>query len=147
MSNRTLIWLTVFFVLATGSLLILNLFKILTGQPDTPQTYIKLNEVRGAAVQYQAKHYTLNFAQQNACIHHLNQVIPIDKNQVIIQQKPEIEQIIIYQFDQTQDLILTPITYIENNLVFSIPQWNPNDYLIEVSNGNLRELLSKTYDP
>ena len=146
MSNRTLVYLTTLVILAMAILLGVNMQSILTGQPEN-QTYLRYNDVRGMAVNHNQLLYTLNFKQQNTVIDILNEAIRINEIKPGNRQPPNIEQLIIYQFDNKPDIVITPIAYVDQNLVFSAPLWGEDGFLMELSEGRLKELLSQTYDP
>lgn len=146
MTNRLLIYLTSLVVLAMLVLLGLNLTSILTGQPED-QTYLKYNQVRGIAIEHQQLLYTLNFKQQNRVIELLNKAVHVIGVKPGKRQLPSIDKIIVYQFDGQPDIIIKPIAYVDQNLVFSIPQWEKDRYLMELSDGDLHKLLSQAYDP
>lgn len=145
MSNRTLVYLTGFVILGMLILLAFNLTSILTGQPKN-QTYLKYNDIRGMAVSHNQKLYTLNFQQQNAVVSILNNSVRVIGVNPGKRQKPKIDKIVVYLFDQP-DVIIHPIAYIDQNLVFSAPQWEKGSYFMELSEGDLQQLLSQTYDP
>jgi hypothetical protein len=145
MSNRTLLFLTALVLIGMITLFALNMQSILTGQPDD-QTYLKYNHVRGAAVSHNEMLYTLNFDQQNELIDILNRSVRVVGVKPGKRKKPEVEQIIVYQFNDQPDLIIKPVAYVDNNLVFSAPAWNPDGYLMEISDGRLHQLLSQSYD-
>ncbi len=145
MDNRTLFILTGLVLLGMILLLGLNLTNILTGEPSN-QVYLKYNDVRGMAVSRNQLLYTLNFQQQNSVIDILNKALPIDEIKSGQRQQPNIQQMIIYQFQGKPDIVLTPIAYVDRNLIFSAPQWQHNGYLMELSEGDLQTLLSQTYD-
>lgn len=146
MNNRTVVYLTIMVVVGLVVLLAINMSSILTGQPGN-QTYLKYNDVRGMAVDHNDLHFTLNFTQQNKVIDIINRSVRVVGVKPGKRQKPDIEKIVIYQFDGKPDLVITPIAYVDNNLVFSIPNWEKDGYLMEVSEGTLQTLLSQTYDP
>jgi len=146
MNNRTLVYLTGFVILGMLVLLGLNMTSILTGQP-TNQTYLQYNNVRGMAVIHDKIPYTLNFSQQNEIIDIINRSVRVVGVKPGKRQKPDIEKLIVYQFDGKPDLVIEPIAYVDQNLVFSVPEWQTNSYLMELSEGGLHHLLSKTYDP
>lgn len=146
MSNRTLVFLT---ALVIGGMLILftfNISNILTGQP-LPQVYLKYNDVRGMAIISQNQiAYTLNFKQQNTIIDILNLATPIEDIPPGERQPTRMDKLVIYQFQNKPDIVLTLLTYVNQNLVFSSPNWAPDGYLIESSNGRLKELISESHD-
>lgn len=146
MTNRTLIYLTGLVFLGMIILFALNMTSILTGTPEN-QTYLKYNNVRGIAVSYHHLLYTLNFKQQNKVIDILNRAVHVIGLKPGKRQKPTIDNIVIYQFDDQPNLDIIPVAYIDNNLVFSVPQWDSKNYFMEISNGDLQRLLSQTYDP
>lgn len=145
MNQRILYWLTALVIVGMLILLSINLTSILKGEPDN-QTYLKFNNVRGMAVGYQKLLYTLNFKQQNAVINILNRAVQIVNFKQEESQKPDIDKIIVYQFAGQPEITIQPIAYVNQNLVFSAPDWEPNQYFMELSSGNLKQLLSETYD-
>lgn len=145
MSNRTLIYMTGLVLLGMGILFALNLGQILIGSPPN-QTYLKYNEVRGIAVKHRQLLYTLNFAQQNSTIDILNQSLLLAEVKPGTTQPVDIEQIIIYQFEGKPDIILTPIAYVDQQLVYQSPLWSPQGYFMEVSVGEFKKLISQSYD-
>jgi hypothetical protein len=146
MENRTLVYLTSFVILSMLILLGINMTSILTGEPKT-QTYLQYNNVRGMAVVHNQLPYTLNFDQQNAIVDIINRSVRVVGVKPGKRQKPDIEQLIVYQFDDQPDLVIEPIAYVDQNLVFSVPQWETKGYFMELSDGGLYNLLSTTYDP
>lgn len=146
MSNRLLISMTLLVLLGMAILLGLNLTAIFSGNRPS-NAYLDPNKVRGIAVRHNQLLYTLNFSQQNEVINFINRSNPIAEIIPGKRQNPNVDKIIIYQFGGAEDLIITPIAYVNNNLIYSTPQWNPNGYLMDVSEGKLQKLLSQTYDP
>lgn len=144
MSNRTLIILTSAFFLGIIVLFSINMTSILTGQPLN-QIYLQYNNVRGMAVLHNKLLYTLNFQQQNKVIDIINQAVTIDTIKGD-RKPPNVEKLMIYQFENAPDIELVAVGYVEKNLIFSAPKWVPNGYLMEVSEGNLQKLLSESYD-
>lgn len=145
MSNRTLIALTVLVIVSMLVLFGLNLSSILTGQPPN-QTYLKYNNVQGIAIGHNRLLYTLNFQEQNQVIEILNSAVAVNEIKSGKRTPPNIDKLVIYSFQDKPEIVLTPVAYVDNNLIFSIPDWVPHGYLMELSDGSLKELLSKTYD-
>jgi hypothetical protein len=145
MNNRTLIYLTGFVIIGMLVLLALNMTSILTRQPES-QAYLKFNDVRGMAINHNQLLYTLNFNQQNKVIEILNRSVRVVGVNPGKRQKPDFEKMIVYQFEGKPDLVINPIAYVDKNLVFSVPEWDPSGYLMELSEGDLQDLLSKSYD-
>lgn len=146
MSNRLLAYLTGMVILGMVILLSLNMTTLLSGQPRT-QTYLRYNDVRGIAVKHNNLLYTLNFNQQNKVVDIINRAVRVLGVKPGKRQPPAIESLIVYQFDGKPDLVINPIAYVDNNLVFSVAQWESEGYLMEVSEGALQTLLSQAYDP
>lgn len=144
-SNRVVFYMTLLVLIGMGILFFLNLNQMREGTTGSG-TYLKYNDVRGIAIKHKDLLYTLNFDQQNRIIDILNQSIQIQKIPAGQRQAPDFQQLIIYRFEDQPDLIITPTTYLNNELVYSMPQWNPNGYMKEVSVGELRKLISQTYD-
>lgn len=146
MNNRTLVTMTCLVILGMLVLLGLNMTTIMSGQPAN-EKYLRYNHVRGMAINHNQVLYTLNFNQQNKVIEILNRSVRVVGVKPGKRQKPAIDKIIVYQFDGKPDLIISPVAYVDNNLVFSVPEWEEEGYLMELSEGGLQTLLSKTYDP
>ncbi len=154
MSNRLLIWMTGLVIFCIGVLLFLNIMPFIW-TPNV-EKYLKLNDVRGMAVEHNQKLYTLNFEQQNAVVMYLNQAIPVSNStqakayatKTNLKDKStnlDIAKIVIYRFN-LPDLTIVPLEYVKNNLVFSSPSWNSEGLLKDVSGGKLQNLLSQTYE-
>jgi hypothetical protein len=146
MTNKTLVYLTFLVLIGIGILFALNMTSLLTGQPDN-QNYLQYNKVRGIAVSHNKLLYTLNFKQQKDVIDILNRAVRVVGVKPGKRQKPNIDKIIIYQFKEKSDVTITPIAYVNKNLVFSAPGWDEETYLMEISDGRLFQLLSQTFDP
>lgn len=143
MSNRTLTYMIIGMVVGIAILLMINLLSVI--QVTTPDKYISPNNVRGSAVEHNQLSYTLNFAQQNTLISLLNRSVPFGITPQPGRPAPDFEKIVIYQFNNAPDIIIIPIAYVDDGLLFSVPAWNPNGYLIDVSHGELKTLLSQIY--
>lgn len=145
MSNRTLLMLTGIVLVGIFILLAINIMPYISNIKS--ERYLTYNGVRGMAIEHNNLLYTLNFEQQNELIGILNMALPIgSKAYTQDNEKPNFEKIIIYRFN-SPDAVITPIAYQGNELVFSIPEWNNNGLMKEVSRGELKSLLEKTYDP
>lgn len=146
MNNRVLFSLTLLVLLGMLILFGINMTSILTG--STPfQPYLDFNQVRGIDVNHRHLSYTLNFAQQNEIIEILNRSVKVMGLRPGKHQRPAIERIVIHRFHDLPALIITPVAYVDQNLVFSIPDWDAHGYLMELSEGRLQNLLAETYDP
>ena len=146
MSNRTIFILTFAVLAGMGILLAMNVLSFLGGHP-AGQTYLKYNDVRGIAVGHSGLLYTLNFQQQNDVIELINRSAPITEIKAGKRQQPNIEKIVVYLFGNQPPLTITPIAYVNENLVFSVPAWSHDGYFMDLSDGDFHKLLAQTYDP
>jgi hypothetical protein len=130
----------------TTCLMVLVLFGIsISVPPKTPPGLLRLdyNHVRGSAVEHQVP-YTLNFEQQNALITYVNAAETSNMQPSTAAPTPY-SKIIIYRFN-APNTIITPLTYIGDNLLFSTPEWNEGKPLLDTSQGKLKHLLETSYD-
>ena len=147
MNNRLLLYLTLVVIGCMGIVLIMNFSRIFVERQN--QKYLNYNDVRGIALEHNSLLYTLNFEQQNNLIYYFNQALPTTKNnpnQASSSKSLDFSKLIIYRFN-SPDLIAIPIAYdAYDNLLFSIPEWNPEGYMRDFSQGSLKYLISTTYD-
>lgn len=142
MSNKMLVYSSIGVVAGILILLLLNLFM----GGSTSQIYLKPNDVKGMALNHNGKLYTLNFDQQNSVITYLNLSKTVNKEDY--QDKKEefpYSELVIYLFNKP-DVVITPLSKRNTNIVYSAPAWNPNGYLLETSGGQLDKLLNNAYD-
>ncbi|MCB1111836.1 MAG: hypothetical protein H7A37_10265 [Chlamydiales bacterium] len=144
MSNTTIYILTAVVIVAIFLLFGLQLKPLVM---QGTHEYVALNDVRGMAVKYEGKLYTLNLKQQAEAIDLLNNVQPVQGRAFTAQQRNavDIQEIIIYRFAPKPDISISPIAYVDDSLVFSAPLWQQMQYLMEQSHGTLKALLSKTH--
>lgn len=143
--NKSVIYLTLLVLLSMGILFFMNIDEIVSGKIGN-ESFIAYNDVSGMAVKHQGLVYTLNFKQQTDALDILNRSLRIKIIDSGERSPPDIEQIIIYRFGTKPPLLLTPVTYLNDNLVYTNSEWNPDGYLKEVSRGVLKQILSDTYD-
>lgn len=146
MNNRTLTYMTIFVLVGMGALLLINTL-LLFQSPTTIAKYISRGDVRGMAVIHRHKEYTLNFTQQNTLIAYLNQLEQVPQNvnrssQTVL----DFEKIIVYKF-KSPNVEITPVGYVNDDLLLSVPEWYREGLLKDTSHGELKTILSKTYDP
>lgn len=146
MTNRTLVILTIAVIVAMLLLFGIQLSSLSRSPAQDPSLF-KRQLVRGIAVSRQELLYTLNFDQQQEVIDLLNRSVRVIGIKPGKRQKPNIDRIIIYQFDSQPDLVIHPIAYVDDNLVFSVPQFDDQHYLMELSEGDLQRLLSVASTP
>lgn len=115
-------------------------------QGPTLEKFILPNDVRGMAIVHNQKEYTLNFSQQNTILAYLNGATPPNIDTHSNKESFDFEKIIIYTF-QAPNIEITPIAYVNNELLFATPEWNSGSPLLDRSRGQLKSFLPKTYDP
>lgn len=144
MNNRTLIYMTGVVIVCVAILIGINLFY--TFQGTFPKdVLLDYNSIRGSAIEHGGKLYTLNFEQQKALIEAINASTRIAELPTG-GKKPSFTKIVVYRFDDAPDVVITPIAFVDGNLVYSAPQLITPDYLMELSRGQLEKILSQTYD-
>jgi len=146
MSNRTLFIMISIVIVLMGVLVLSNISHVF--QMQESERFIGYNEIRGMEVIHRGKPYTLNFAQQTSISRYLNESTNFDEQKQILDSKKKypIEKIVIFKFNGLEPIEITPVDFYEDNLIFSAPLWHDQGYLIENSGGNLRKILSLTYD-
>lgn len=144
MKKSTIFMMTAAVILAALLLLAINLIPLFS--TPAKQTYIPLNNVRGSAVIYDKKPFTLNFDQQNELVDIMNRAVLVKKSDYTNARKDlGFDKIVIYPF--SGNLIeIQPIDYVEHNLVFSAPAWNNEYYMMELSAGTLQRLIQSAHD-
>lgn len=159
MANKTLYWLT---GLLLGSVLILILINMSAlFFPSNLKRMLPRDNVRGMAVEYKDKLWTLNFEQQNAIVDIVNSSMPIEKPSPIEGGKPPINKIVVYRFNGS-DLEIIPLGYIKDSLEFSMtdtesesvekntelkPTTSPKvKYFREIAPSNIQKILSSAID-
>jgi len=146
MSNRVLVIFITVVVVLMGILFLSNLYMLVEvkGAPH----YIAYNDIRGMDIYYKGTPYTADLAQQTEIAEILNGA----KHEAAAVQAPAkgtsplIQKIVIYRFNQP-NIVLSLINKIDDNLIFSVPEWVTDGVIVEQSHGRLLQLLSQTYDP
>lgn len=107
---------------------------------------LALGDINGMAIEHNRTLYTLNLAQQMEVAAILNAASPTSFKTTSGQESPKnIQTIFIYGFGTTPTIEIVPLSYVNNNLVFAVPDWDNSEF-IESSNGKLKELLANSYD-
>lgn len=136
--------MTIAVVIGAFTLIFLNLSPFFSASEKN--TYIAMNNVRGAAVIYKQKPYTLNFEQQTKLIDIMNRAVLVKKSDYAKEKKTfSFDEILIYPFAGSP-IELKPIDSVERNIVFSVPLWSQDYYLMELSAGSLQDLIDSTHD-
>jgi|694.fasta_scaffold38217_3 hypothetical protein len=146
MSNRSLIYLTSIVIAAMAFILLVNLVSLFSPAPK--ETYLAFNDVKGIAVEHKKIPYTLNFEQQNRLIEYLNLSTPSMDTKPPLQGATSLnfDRILIFRFNGP-DIILTPLSFLDDNLIYLAPDWNLKGEMQDRSHGKLKSLIAQTYDP
>lgn len=144
MPTRLLVISTVIFLACMATVLYFNVRPHIL--PHADESYLHLNDIEGMAIIYKGVEYTLNFEQQNEIALLLNnsKILSQGLKDLSI-ELPFFDKIVIYQFNQTT-LDVSPVGFINNNLIYSVPQWSNGSVLKDTSNGSLKHLLMNSYD-
>ena len=146
MNSRTNTFLLTVVIVCIGIIFVLNFFGLYW---DTgPKRFLTPTDVRGMAVEHNGKLFTLNFDQQNHVVAVLNQAVKVGSEKYFEAEDVDFgyERLLIYRFEEP-DLEMTPLAFINQQLLFRLPEWNPNGLIRETGPGELDYLLSQTYDP
>lgn len=157
MSKNTIYALVALVILAILILFGLNFYSSMDPKAPAPTTSsaansnskelrINKNQVKGMAVEKEGKIYNLNMKQQAEALAFLDRAEPVDKKDYP-NKDPKIgfNRIIVYRFN-LPDIIITPITHENKNLVFEIPQLSTNSYMMEFSGGEFTNLIQKVIE-
>ncbi|NGX42852.1 MAG: hypothetical protein K940chlam7_01140 [Chlamydiae bacterium] len=146
MSNRTISYLLLVVIVSMGALFALNFINIWRGTAQAK--YLAPNEVKGMDIEHDDKLYTLNFSQQNQVLAILNQTIKVGYERYFEGEEADFEYtaLVIYLFDGSS-IKITPVGFINRQLLLRVPEWNPQGLIREIGPGDLHYLLSETYDP
>jgi hypothetical protein len=142
MSNRLVIWLATFCIASIAFLFFINSLSMIWSQPN--EKFLSYNGVRGMAITHNDTLYTLNFEQQNTVIAQLNLSNPFETQDNLL-QSPPFTNLIVYLFNEP-DVVLTPLGYNHESLVFSAPQWNKGRPLIVPDNHLFKQILETSYE-
>ncbi len=135
-------------VLILVVMMAIMVMRSLTNESATqaaPDRYFGPNDIRGSAIVYKGKAYTLNFLEQTRFVDFLNRTIVVNELQSRASKIP-FDKIIVYLFGG-KEIELTPVGSSDNNVYFSAPVLQKNGYLQDVTQGRLLALLEGTYGP
>lgn len=135
-------------IVIAGILVILGM-NMFSAFDFSPTKYISPNDVRGSAIQYNQKLYTLNFEQQNNLLGIFNSSTVIPEASIANGMKPEFDKIILYRFN-APDVSITPIQFLKKGdqhvFIYSAPTWNASGWLQATGPENFQNFFSQTYD-
>ena len=145
MKNPTLVAMTALVLLGVATLMMLNYAPKLTTTDATAAGLPPL-EVRGMAVVHEGKPFTLNFDQQKLANDAISKAVKVKKSDYSKSKEPlNFEKIVIYRFN-APDLEVIPVQYAEKNLVFEVPAVDKETYYLELSGGNLQNMINNAFD-
>lgn len=134
-------------LLIAMTVLVMRSFLSETAVQVTPDKYFGPNDIRGSAIVYKGKPYTLNFLQQTRFIDFLNRALAVGKIEPSASTSSHpFDRIVIYLFNG-KEIELTPAGISDDNIYFSAPALQKNGYLQDVTQGRLLQLLKGTYGP
>ena len=144
MLKNSTIALLALFLLAIGVIFFQNASRFLTGVSFTsPMSEFNANDISGSQLVYKGTPYTLSLKQQMEVLDVINQAVPFE-GRFQADKNVGFDKITFFSFGKN-NINLIPIIYIKNKLVFQIPG-TQNEYLIEESEGKLRNLIINSYD-
>lgn len=150
MSNRLITYMSILVIIGMGILFLINFFPGALSFPQLFQSaalekFIKPNDVEGVEIIHDQKPYVLNFSQQNHLLELLNLATPTNIKPPEVAQDMDIQKIVIHRLHGAP-IEITPLAYINNELLFSAPAWRSDGLLKDMSAGEMKTLLSHTYD-
>jgi CBS domain-containing protein len=144
--DRTRLYLIIGLV-AIGAALLLNLLPV--EDRRTPVGEIITNgDVRGAALIYAGKPYTLNFKQQEEFVNWMNRAVPVTHPEIQGGiTDPDFEKVVVYRFNDKPNLTLKPVGYLKTgNLVFTIEEDQNKGFYLDTSQGQMKKLLTQIHE-
>lgn len=135
--------LTIIVVVVMAALILLNMTTIFSH--PLHEKYLAYNDVNGIDVEQNGLLWTMNFDQQNKSIEYINRSLSVERSRNADKAELNFTRLIIHRFKEP-DIILEPVTYEDNNLIFNVPEWNKNGFLLDTSRGQFKTLISQTYD-
>ncbi len=143
MSQRTLFYLIVLVLAGMATILFINVNSLFSAAHQ--ERYVAYNDVKGMDIQRGQLLYTLNFDQQNQIITEINRSIPVGAPGAKPDQALNFSKLIIYRF-KGSNLVLIPIRYENDELIYRIPQLKAEGFFKDISQGGLKRLIAETYD-
>ena len=145
MKTSTILTMTALVLVSVFTLLVLNLAP--KGPPVTSNAIIPGTDIRGMAVMHKGLSYTLNFDEQRLATEAIARAVEVKKvDYPTVDTNFNFDKLVVYRFN-APDVELLPIHYRENNLVFSVPTLNASAYYLELSGGELKQMINASFDP
>lgn len=137
--------LTAVALLAVFTLLVIKFNPTTFTAPS--KNIVSSSDIRGMAVMHKGIPYTLNFDQQKTATDVIARAVQVKKADYPKSDASfAFDKIIVYRFN-APDVELLPIQFQDDNLVFSVPVIDPNVYYLELSGGELKQMISSSFDP
>ena len=143
MSQRSLFILILLVLAGMATILIININSLFSSSRH--ETYLSYNDVKGMEIEHNRLFYTLNFDQQNQVITAINRAVPIGSAGIKLDPNLNFARLIIYRFN-APNLVLMPIRYVKDELIYRIPRLKEDGYFKDISQGSLKKLISESYD-
>jgi hypothetical protein len=143
MSPRSAIYAAIIIIVMVGLVILQHLIPIASSGRSEDQ--LSPNDVRGMAVVYKGKPYTLNFEQQLEMVEYINRLIPIGKLRDTPTTYPGLDKVMVYLFNRTP-LEFIPLDFDNTSFVFRAPALRPQGYLMDITNGQLLHLIESAHD-
>lgn len=145
MQNNKLTVLIFLGVVGVIALLFLQITP--TNNPTTTPQLSTIGDLKGSAIFHKNTPYTLNFDQQQILIEYLNRAAKVKKSDFTIETSTfPYERIVLYRFEGG-NIELIPVMLKEKNIVFNIPKISEDSYFLEMSGGQLANVLNGAFDP
>lgn len=105
--------------------------------------FLSAGSVQGVTLKSHGKIYPLNLEQQNRIISILRKATAADDDLLSTQPTPpSIDKLIVHSLD-IPDVDVIPLGYVDGNMVFQMERWQPEGFMVENSDGELKEILQK----
>ncbi|EFB41480.1 hypothetical protein [Parachlamydia acanthamoebae] len=144
--NSSTLWLMTLLVLVGMGILFLMNFSPNLNTASIQKNHIDLNDIKAVTIEREGKPHTLSLEQQVELVKYLNLSQPVEKKTYENQNdQVDFEKIIIYRFKHPE-LTITPVGYIGQNLLFSAPDLNPLGYMLDFSDGKLKNLIAQSIE-
>lgn len=145
MQNNTLTGLIFLGVIGVIALLFLNIAP--TNNATTSPQLSSIGDLKGSAVFHKNLPFTLNFEQQKVLVEFLNRAAKVKKSDFPeLSKEFAYDKIVLYRFDGG-NLELFPVAIREKNIAFNIPKLSEDSYFLEMSGGQLSNVLNGAFDP
>lgn len=146
MKNSTLVSLTIVVVIGIFILLFLNFFpKIHFSGAPPPSSSIPIEGVRGSSVVHDGVPFTLSYEEQQLAVQTIARAVKVKKTDSPPPPPFTFDKMIFYLFNGP-DLEIIPVQFINQSLIFSIPQLDPKMYFMELSGGQLLQMINHSFD-